>query len=185
MLKLFAWWFKLKGWKIEGFPADMKKGVLIAAPHTSNWDFVYSLGALSIVGVKVNYLAKKELFRWPFGAILRKTGGMAVERKKNYRLVVSIIDMFKQRDDIILMISTEGTRSHVEKWKSGFYYIAMGAKVPIYPAFLDYKTKTAGIGPAFWPTGDKEKDAATLKALYAGKTAKFPDKFNIEAIKFD
>lgn len=185
MLRLFAWWFKMKGWKIGGFPANIKTGVMIAAPHTSNWDFVYALGALRIVGVKVSYLAKKELFKWPFSTLLKNTGGIPVERKKNYRLVDSIIEIFKQKDDLVLMISAEGTRTHVDKWKSGFYYIALGAEVPVYPAYLDYKTKTAGIGPAIWLTGNKEKDAEVIKQFYSGKTAKFPEHFNPEAIRFD
>jgi 1-acyl-sn-glycerol-3-phosphate acyltransferase len=187
MLRLFVWWFKLKGWKIKtSYSGKAEKGVIIAAPHTSNWDFVYSLAALRIVGIDAHYLIKKEWFKWPLAGIMRRSGGIPVERKKTYnKLVESIIEMFKQKDELILMIATEGTRKRVDKWKKGFYNIAVGANVPIYPAYLDYKKKEAGIGAPVWLTGDKQKDAQLLRDFYSDKTAKFPEDFNLDAIRFD
>ncbi len=183
---LFAFWFKLKGWKAgESIPAGIKKCVVIAAPHTSNWDFVYSLAAGHILGVQVHYLAKKELFRFPLKGMLVRTGGIAVARNRNSNLVNSIIQLFKEKDELKLMIPAEGTRKRVEKWKSGFYHVALGAGVPVFMGYLDYKNKIAGYGPQLILSGDKEKDAAIIKNFYSDKTAKYPELFNLEAIHFD
>lgn len=186
MLQLFAWWFKLKGWKTaETIPADIKKCVVIAAPHTSNWDFVYSLAAAHILKLKVGYLAKKELFRFPLNILLRKTGGIPVIREKNTNLVDAIIKLYNSKDELRLMIPAEGSRKRVEKWKTGFYHIALGANLPVFLGYLDYKNKIAGYGKAVYLTGDKQKDAATIRDFYKDKTAKFPALFNIDAIQFD
>lgn len=185
MLELFAWWFKVKGWRIdEQSSLDIKRGIMIAAPHTSNWDFVYALGALKLMNIPVQYLAKKELFRPPLGWLLKAAGGIPVERKKNTKFVDVITEKFKEHQDLILMMAAEGTRKRVEKWKTGFYYAALNANVPVYPAYLDYRKKMAGIGPAIWLTGNKDQDARTLRTFYRDKDAKFPVMFNIDAIRF-
>ncbi len=186
MLRLFAWWFKLKGWQTrETIPADIKKCVVIAAPHTSNWDFVYSLAAGYILKTNVGYLAKKELFRFPIKKMLLKAGGIPVERNKNTKLVDSIIQLFNSRDRLRLMISAEGTRKRVEKWKSGFYHVALGADVPVFLGYLDYGNKIAGYGGPVYLTGDKETDARMIRDFYKDKTAKYPGLFNIDAVRFD
>ncbi len=183
--RLFAVWFKLKGWKTgEPIPASIKKCVVIAAPHTSNWDFVYSLATAHILGVHVHYLAKKELFRFPMKGLLLSTGGIPVTRSHSSNLVTSIIQLFNQKEELKLMIPAEGTRKRVEKWKTGFYHVALGAGVPVFMGYLDYKNKIAGYGPELILTGDKEKDAATIQAFYSTKTAKYPELFNLEAIRF-
>ena len=124
MLRLFAWFFKFRGWKIKGqIPSDIKKCVIIAAPHTSNWDFVFSLGALHILGYKVNYMVKQELFFFPFSILLKKSGGIAIDRKKNNNVVDEMVAKIKQAENMFLMLSAEGTRKRVDKWKSGFYYL--------------------------------------------------------------
>ena len=187
MLRFFVWLFKRKGWVIEGIgiPKDVKKAVIIAAPHTSNWDFVYSLAGLKLYGINFNYMAKKELFKWPFKKLFTSLGGIPVERSKNTRMVDAIIQLFSKRAELKLMISSEGSRKRVEKWKTGFYYVALGAKVPIFMAYLDYERKVAGMSEAFFPTGDLAKDAQTIKNYYSGRVAKFPELFNIDAIKLE
>lgn len=187
ILRIFIWFFKRRGWKAvgEGIPPHIKKAVIIAMPHTSNWDFVYAMAAIKIFGIRLNYLAKKELFRWPIKKLFINTGGIPVERKKNTKMVDSIIRKFNELDRLILIIPAEGTRKRVEKIKSGFYHIALEAGVPLCMAFLDYGTKTAGFSEPFFPTGDREADAATIKNFYRNKTGKFPNDFNLDGIKLD
>lgn len=182
--RLFVWWFRLKGWKVgETIPAHIKKCVVIAAPHTSNWDFVYALATYRILNLPVNYLAKKELFKFPLKGLLKATGGIPVVRSKSQNLVDTIIEKFNQSEELYLMIPAEGTRKWVEKWKTGFYHAAVGAQVPIMMGYLDYKEKVAGFGEVLYPSGDKEKDAAIIKAFYADKTGKHHELFNINAVK--
>lgn len=183
---LLATIFKLSGWRTAtGIPPEVKKCVVIAAPHTSNWDFVYSLGAAHLMGVRLKYLAKKELFKGPLGAIMRSTGGIPVERSRNTAMVDYMVQLLQESDELRLMIPAEGTRKRVERWKSGFYHVALKAGVPVYLAYLDYKKKEAGFGIPVYMTGDKEKDAAVIKNFYADKTAKYPELFNLDAIRFD
>ncbi|MCF8339902.1 MAG: 1-acyl-sn-glycerol-3-phosphate acyltransferase [Chitinophagaceae bacterium] len=184
--EFFTLIFRLKGWKINGvIPADLKKCVLIAAPHTSNWDFIYTLAAFNIAKVNMNYLAKKELFKFPLNILLKATGAIPVIRSKHQNLVENIIQKFKDSEELILMIPAEGTRKLVEKWKSGFYYAAIGANVPIVLGYLDYSKKVAGFGKVIYPTGDKAIDMATIKAFYKDKIGKNPQWFSPDAIKID
>ena len=186
MTRLFAWWFRFKGWKVaNGIPAGIRKCVVIAAPHTSNWDFVYALGAYRQMGLPVKYLAKKELFRFPFRYLFTATGGIPVERKKNKNQVEAIVELFGKTEELYLMMAAEGTRKWVEKWKSGFYVAAQKAGVPILMGFLDYRTKTAGFGPAFYPTGNIEEDMAKIRAFYSTITGKIPELFNLEGVRLD
>ena len=184
--KSFVLWFKLKGWKIEGLvSADIKKAVVIAAPHTSNWDFIYALAVFKMLGMKVNYLAKKELFRFPLSILLKNTGGIPVERSKKQSLTDQIIKKFDQADNLFVAIPAEGTRKWVEKWKSGFYYAALGANVPVLPGYLDYKNKLAGFGEPIYLTGNKEIDMQKFKAFYKDKTGKNTSLFNVNSITLD
>jgi 1-acyl-sn-glycerol-3-phosphate acyltransferase len=181
--KFFVLWFKLKGWKIDGLVSpDIKKAVVIAAPHTSNWDFIYALAVFKILGMKVNYLAKKELFRFPLSILLKNTGGMPVERSKKQSLTDQIIKKFNQTDNLFVAIPAEGTRKLVQKWKSGFYFAALGADVPVLPGYLDYKNKLAGFGEPIYLKGNKEIDMPKFKAFYQDKTGKNAAFFNIECI---
>jgi 1-acyl-sn-glycerol-3-phosphate acyltransferase len=186
LYRLFAWWFRLKGWRTaEAIPPSVMKCVIIAAPHTSNWDFVYSLGASYLMGTEPRYLAKRELFKFPLGPIMRATGGIPVTRSRNTKLVDAIIQLFNSRERLRLMIPAEGTRKRVDKWKSGFYHVALGAGVPVYLAYLDYEQKIAGFGKQVILSGDKEKDAAEIRAFYSDKVGKHPELFNLDAIRFD
>ncbi|HET6243653.1 MAG: lysophospholipid acyltransferase family protein [Bacteroidetes bacterium] len=183
MRKLFNWIFRKHGWKIQGgLPLGTKKCVLLAAPHTSNWDFVYGIGALEEFNLDVKYLAKKELFRFPFKGMFESLGGVPVDRSKSNSMVDAMIELINSKDEIIVMIPPEGTRSRVDKWKSGFYHVALGAQVPIVLGYLDYKNKVAGIGPALMPSGDKEKDYKVICDFYKKTTAKWPENFNCENV---
>jgi 1-acyl-sn-glycerol-3-phosphate acyltransferase len=182
---LFTLFFKLKGFRTtETIPSHIKKCVVIAAPHTSNWDFVYAIAAINLFGIKLNYLIKKELFKWPLSIYLNKTGGIAVERSKSNNFVENTIKLFNERENIILVIPPEGTRAKVTKWKSGFYHIAIGANVPLFLGYIDYKEKTAGFGSEVKLTGNKELDIKMIKEFYQSKNAKYPEKFSIESIDF-
>ena len=186
MLRLFAWFFKFRGWKINGkIPTDIDKCVIIAAPHTSNWDFVFSLGALHILGYKVNYMVKQELFVFPFSILLKKSGGIAVNRKTSNNVVDEMVDKINQSDSMYLMLSAEGTRKRVDKWKSGFYYVAQKAKVPVCTGFLDYAKKEAGFGPVIHITGNMAEDLLKIKSFYSTITPKIPSNFNAEGIKIN
>jgi 1-acyl-sn-glycerol-3-phosphate acyltransferase len=185
ILRFLSWIFKIKGWKLgPSIPSHIKKCVVIAAPHTSNWDFVYAMGALHLFGIPVKYLAKKDLFKWPLNYVLTSTGGIPIDRSKSTGMVDAAIKQFAEHEKLVLMIAGEGTRGKVEKWKSGFYHVAMGAGVPLMLAYLDYAKKEAGFGQPIYLSGDKEKDAGLIRDFYAGITAKHPDSFSLDTIKF-
>lgn len=177
MKLLSKFWFWLKGWKvIGGVPKDLKKLVMIAAPHTSNWDLVYARAAFYIMGIPVRYTIKKELFFFPLGIILKAVGGIPINRKTKGKMVDKMAALFEERDELTILITPEGTRSYSSEWKKGFYYIALAANVPISLGYLDYKKKHAGVGPLIYPTGDYEKDLEKIQDFYRTVTAKFPEK---------
>lgn len=181
-----GWWFRTRGWKVKGvIPSDVPKAIVVAAPHTSNWDFVFALGAYQVSGLPINYVAKKELFRFPFSIIFNATGGIPVNRAKSQNFVDAIVQKFSESDRLYLIMAAEGTRKRVEKWKSGFYYAAMNAKVPIVLGFLDYAKKEAGFGDLFYPTGDKHADMLRIKQFYADKTGRNPELFNLDSVQLD
>lgn len=181
MLLLIAkFYFWLIGWKaVKTIPPHVKKYVMIGAPHTSNWDFPIAMAALILLRVKVNYLAKKELFRFPLGVIMRFFGGMAVDRSKHTGMVDQMISLFKEHNQLVLLIPPEGTRGYVKDWKSGFYHVATGASVPIALAYLDYGKKEAGIAKFYYPSGNYQKDIEEIKSFYRGITAKHPEKSSV------
>jgi 1-acyl-sn-glycerol-3-phosphate acyltransferase len=177
--RFFLW---LMGWRIvDRLPGGIRahqRCVLIAAPHTSNWDYPYALAVFYALGVPVRFLAKDSLFRFPLGTLMRASGGIPVNRAQRQNLVDSMIDMFRQRDRLILMIPVEGTRSYTAEWKSGFYHVAQGAGVPIVLGFLDYKKKEAGFHAVFEPTGQYADDVRHLRQEYRQFTPKYPEKYN-------
>lgn len=174
-------YFAIIGWKTHnGTPSHIRKYVMIGAPHTSNWDFPIAMGALQILRVPVNYLAKKELFKFPLGIIMRYFGGIPVDRSKNTRMVDNMINEFNRHESLYLLVPPEGTRGYVKEWKSGFYYVALGAKVPIALAYLDYGKKEAGIAKLFYPTGDYAKDLEEIKSFYRGIKAKHPERSSVK-----
>lgn len=172
--------FKITGWKAcNDIPTDLKKAVMVAAPHTSNWDLIYARAALYILRVPVKFTIKKEWVRFPLSLILNPLGAIPIDRKpkgiKKTSTVDKMIELFEQRDHLIILVTPEGTRKYAKRWRSGFYFTALRANVPIVLGYLDYKDKEAGIGAVFYPTGDRDKDVEEIKAFYRKKTPKFPD----------
>ncbi len=166
----------LAGWRISGaFPKD-RKMVIVGGPHTSNWDFVMMCLCALHLRVRINWIGKDTLFKPPFGRLMRRLGGISVNRSKASDTVGQVVEYFTKHDDMILVITPEGTRGKVQKWKSGFYWIAKGANVPIVLFYADYKKKILGCGPVIHPSGDYDTDVATMKAFMATKTPKNPDR---------
>ncbi len=152
------------------------KCIIIAAPHTSNWDFVYYIGLVTELHAQAHFMGKKALFRWPFGGFMRAMGGVSVDRSGSHDMVQAMIDEFNRRDHFRLTIAPEGTRGTVRQWRTGFYHIAMGAGVPLVMGMMDYAKKTGGLGRSFMPTGNYEKDMAAVMAFYSETTPRHPDK---------
>lgn len=165
---------KVLGWRVEGRLPNTRKYVVIAAPHTSNWDTLIMLSVSYVMGVKLSFLMKGAMFRWPFGIFFRWLGGTPVERSAHSDLVQQCIKKFKESDQMALSIAPEGTRSRVRYWKTGFYHIAVGAGVPIALGFLDYKRKVGGVGPIVVPTGDMKADLAEMQRFFAPIPGKHP-----------
>jgi 1-acyl-sn-glycerol-3-phosphate acyltransferase len=163
-------------WKAVSQPPDVKKYVLIAAPHTSNWDFVWTLAFAFYYGVRIQWIGKHTLFRRPYGWFMHAVGGIPVKRDQRQSLVRQLATKLGEAESMCLVVPVEGTRGHVKHWKSGFYHIARAANVPIVMGFLDYGQRRGGFGPAFTPTGDITADMDSLRAFYADKRGKFPDK---------
>lgn len=175
---LFAWLsiicLRLSGWRLEGKFYDLPKYVMIAAPHTSNWDFPVTLGICFAARAKIYWMGKSTLFKGPLGPIMRWLGGVPVDRSKSNNLVQQMVDVFNRSEQLVLTIPPEGTRSKVRQWKTGFYHIAVGAQVPIVLAFLDFRRKVGGFGPVFYPTGNVEQDMADIQAFYKDIVGKNP-----------
>ena len=162
------------GWKIDGkFDPSIKKSVVIVVPHTSWHNFYVGAFTRKIIQVDINYIAKKELFKGPLGAYLRWMGGSPLDRTKGQNKVEAIAQLFEEKEEFRLALAPEGTRKKVLKWKSGFYWIAVSAKVPIIPVAFDYGKKVVKVGEAFYPTGNYDKDYQLLQLFYKhvkGKT---------------
>lgn len=168
--------FRISGWKIVGVLPDLKKYVVAVAPHTSWWDFLIGImarSALRITGAK--FLGKKELFDGPFGWFFRWMGGVGVDRFSSHDVVSQVVDEINKHDRFILGLAPEGTRKKVEKLRTGFYYIAKGAGIPIVPVGFDFSTKSVLIGQMLNPTGNLEADLAILMAFYRKIKGKIPE----------
>jgi 1-acyl-sn-glycerol-3-phosphate acyltransferase len=175
-----AWWLsrlylKVTGWDVEGEVPECTQAVFIAAPHTSNWDMPNMIACAFAFRLKPSWAGKRALFRWPWGWFMRWMGGVSVDRRGNRNTVQLIADLFDQHDKLYLGVAPAGTRSHTEYWKSGFYHIAREAGVPIVCAFLDYKRKIGGIGPAILPTGDIKADMDRVREFYGDIQGKRPE----------
>ncbi len=181
--RIAHWLLKRGGWKIEGEPPTDKHFVLIAAPHTSNWDLLYLLAFAAVFDIKISWLAKHSLFYPPMGWIMRALGGIPIVRHKKSNVVDAMVEEFNSRPELVLVVPTEGTRSRVEYWKSGFYYIAVGANVPVVPSYLDYGNKRGGFGPAIKPAGDFGSDMRYFREFYGDKIGKFPELFGPVRLK--
>ena len=162
------------GWRLVGEIPDAPKFVAIVAPHTSNWDFVVGLLAKFALAVDAAWLGKHTLFRPPFGAIMRRWGGIPVDRAASHDVVAQTVAAFAARPRMVLAVAPEGTRKRVTAWRSGFYHIARGAGVPILLVALDWPHRTIRFGPTVTPTGDAEGDIARIRARYADVAGKRP-----------
>ena len=161
-------------------PPEIEKCVLLFAPHTSYIDFVIGAMCINVMGFKATLLIKKEAFFWPLGPILRKCGGMPIDRKHVKKFPIFAADFIKKQDKVAFLIAPEGTRKLNPTWKKGFYFIALEAGVPIVPGYLDFRTRKGGVLPAFYPTGDYEKDLAELEKNYYGMYGYNRGQFNLE-----
>lgn len=166
------------GWKFEGEVPDEPKFVIIVAPHTSNWDFIVGVGALFAIGFRISFLGKHTLFKWPLGIFMRWLGGIPVERSVSRDRVGENVAAFNSADQMILAVAPEGTRKLVTEWKSGFYHVAHGARVPIVPVAFDYGRKTIDLLSPFWTTGDTDGDIQNLRSLYKRVVPKNPENFH-------
>jgi 1-acyl-sn-glycerol-3-phosphate acyltransferase len=173
---------KLGGWRIEGrLPAGVDKCVLIAAPHTSNWDLPYTLMTVFVLRLNVYWLGKAAIFEPPSGGLMHWLGGIAVQREQANSLVAaSVAALLAVDGPVQLIVPPEGTRGKTRHWKTGFYYIALGARLPILMAYMDYSHKRAGLGPVFHPTGDIEADMVSIKAFYAPLRGKNATQFDTD-----
>lgn len=169
---------KIIGWKTVNRSGKETKYLLIAAPHTSNWDFPLFLLLTLAMDIKTYWLGKHTLFKWPFEALFRWLGGISVNRTRNTNMVQQCIDHFDSTTDLIIVSAPEGTRSRVNKWKTGFYHIATGADVPIGLGYLDYKKKEGGIMGMFKSTGNLDSDLKTIKEYYANISGKNIQQFS-------
>ncbi|MBU4435363.1 MAG: lysophospholipid acyltransferase family protein [Alphaproteobacteria bacterium] len=168
--------FRRQGWTVEGAAPSPRKFVVIAAPHTSNWDFVYFLGAADALKVELSFMGKASLFRWPFDRMMRDLGGVPVDRSRSGDTVQAMVDEFARREEFMLTIAPEGTRGKARQWKTGFYNIALKAGVPLVCGYIDYERKIIGLGPTVIPSGDYEADLAKLIAFYRPFTGKHLDR---------
>lgn len=176
---LFSYWvgrllLTLAGWKVEGEIPPGGKFLVIGAPHTSNWDFPIGIAVTYLLRLKVHWVGKHTLFRWPYGGIMRWLGGIGVDRSNPTGVVEQLAQQLRVADRMVLAITPDGTRGPRAYWKSGFYRIAVAAGVPLLCGSMDFSTKTARLGLCFVPTGDMRADMERIRAFYAGVSGANP-----------
>ena len=177
----------LMGWEIDNHcPLELDQYVMIAAPHTSNWDALYARLGLKALGVNVRLTIKDSYMKLPFGPFVRAMGGIGIDRRPKApgearpSMVQLMTDLFKNHPKLVMLVTPEATRARQEQWKTGFYHVAVNAGVPIALAYMDYAKKKTGIGKIVYPSGDYQKDMTEIMAFYAEINAKFPEKFSID-----
>ena len=172
-------YFKILGWKVVGNTSmsqgKIKKAIIIAAPHTSWHDFFIGILLRAVLNVKTNFIGKKELFVFPLGWFLRALGGSPIDRHTKENKVQAIANLFKEKDEFRMALAPEGTRKKVDKWRTGFYYIAKEANVPIFMYTLDFENKQNKISEPFYPTDDMEADFKFMYKFYEGVKGKVPE----------
>jgi 1-acyl-sn-glycerol-3-phosphate acyltransferase len=179
--------FRLSGWTMdENIPAEVQRCVIIAAPHTSNWDLWYARLAFFLMNIPLRFTIKKEWMRFPFGPLTRALGGIGIDRSPKQpgqprkSMTEAMADLFTKHDVLAVMVTPEGTRSLRTEWKTGFYHVAQMANVPIALGYLDYKRKHAGVGPIIHPSGDIDMDMRTMMDFYRNIAPCHPDKFSLD-----
>jgi 1-acyl-sn-glycerol-3-phosphate acyltransferase len=172
---------RLIGWRVAGELPEVPKFVAVVFPHTSNWDLPIGLICAHAIGLLAEFpfgfMVKDSAMGWPvIGPLVRWWGGIAIDRSARYNAVDQMAEVFRQRESLMLAITPEGTRKKAPYLKSGFYYIALKAGVPLVPTFLDYRRRLGCLGPVMWPTGDVEADLQTLREFFADVVPLYPDK---------
>lgn len=176
--RFFAWLVRALGWKLVGEFPDIRKLVFVAAPHSSWWDGVWGLMFKVAIGLDASFMAKREVFFGPLGWLLRRMGGIPIERSEAHGVVEQMVERFESRDKLWLGIAAEGTRKPVKKWKSGFWHIAKAAGVPVMTVYFHYPEKTIGIGPVFELTDDATADVARIREFYRPWRGKYRGAFD-------
>lgn len=176
---------RVSGWRLEGSPPDVPKYIFIAAPHTSNWDFLLLLAMTFAFRVRCVWMGKASLFRPPLGVIFTWLGGIPIDRSSHHSVVEQAVQAFQGREEMVMGIPPEGTRRKTDHWKSGFYYIALGANVPLAFVFMDYERKVTGFGSTLVPTGDVRADMVIIRDFYQDIKGKFPEKFSDVRMKVE
>lgn len=175
--RLGIWWLRVLGWKLEGEFPDVPKAIMVAAPHTSNWDGAVTLGVVLAMRLSLHWMGKDSMFRWPFRGLLLWMGGIPVDRSAGRGLVQTTVEKFAENRAYLVLISPEGTRSATREWKTGFYKIAEAARVPILLAYIDFSRKVVGFGPLIVPGGDMERDIRHIRNFYEDKVARHAERF--------
>jgi len=168
--------YRMRGWKAVGVVPEPRRFIIIAAPHTSNWDFVNFLGLTADLRIRPYFMGKLSLFKWPLAGFMKQMGGIPVDRRGGTNVVQQMADEFARRAEFMLTVAPEGTRGKATKWRTGFYQIALAAKVPLVVGMMDYGTKTGGLGPLIWPTGDFRADMLKVLETYKSCIPKFPER---------
>lgn len=176
-------YLRLTRWRIDGAVPRPRRFVLIAAPHTSNWDLPFMLAIGWAYGIRVKWMGKHTLFRPPFGWLMKSLGGLPIDRRAPHGVVGQMAERFAQSEELMLAIPPEGTRGLREFWKSGFYEIAKAADVPIVLGYLDFGGKVGGMGPAIRPSGDVVADMDRIREFYSDKTGARPELFAVPRLR--
>jgi len=174
---LARWALKIAGWRIEGAVPAIPKFVLIVAPHTSNWDFIVGVLVMFAIDLKVSWLGKHTLFRFPLSPVLRWLGGEPIDRSVEHGTVRAAIGRFATRSSWVLGLTPQGTRRPVRHWKTGFHRIALGAGVPIVAVWFDYGSRCVGFGTPFHPGPDESADVVALRRLFRKEMARYPERY--------
>ncbi len=177
----------LLSWRVDVMIPEARKYIVIGAPHTTGWDLFYLVLLKLSTGIDLKWIGKDTLFKWPLGGFMRWLGGIPVKRHSKNNFVEQIAEQYRHQEQLAIAIAPEGSRGKTAHWRTGFYYIALAADVPIVLGFIDYPSKVVGIGPSLLPSGDIQADFAKIKAFYSGKTGRYPERqgeirLNIESI---
>lgn len=176
--------FRLNGWTFEKGPlSELDRFVLVAAPHTSNWDFIYAIAAFDMMHIPVRFTIKKEWLTFPFKRLMLSLGAIPINREKGSEgkplkggSVKAMANLFRENNELVILVTPEGTRSPVKQWRTGFYYVAVEANVPIVLGYLDYEKKKAVIKKVLYPSGEFTKEMGEIMNFYSKVTPKFPEK---------
>ena len=172
--RILLWFYRTRGWSAVGAPPANRRCVIIAAPHTSNWDFIYYLGLTNALKVDAHFMGKTSLFRWPMRRFMLDMGGVPVDRSGGRNYVAAMVAEFARRKTFMLTVAPEGTRGGVREWRTGFYQIALQAGVPLVCGMMDYGKKIGGLGPAIMPSGDYQADMVKIVESYRRVTPRHP-----------